>query len=135
MKSGQKSAYKWIIGLVIGAFLIYMAVRTWMKYSSGEPVTTSDLISIPILLMSFMQLVTWGLDSKAQRDEMGQQISLKSAMISYYLLVIALFLLWIADRIVFVRKDDLGNMTLFFALCLSLVLHPIVEFFHARRYK
>ncbi|MFE5322566.1 hypothetical protein ACFQ88_28190 [Paenibacillus sp. NPDC056579] len=135
MKTAQLTRWKWILGVVIGAFLIYMGIRTWTKYSTGEPVTTSDLISIPILLMALMQLITWGLDSKAQRDEMGRQISAKSANISYYMMVVALFLLWIVDRIVFVRKDDLGNVTLFFALCLSLVLQPVVEFFLARRYK
>ncbi|ULL13265.1 hypothetical protein DVH26_01480 [Paenibacillus sp. H1-7] len=135
MKTAQLTRWKWILGVVIGAFLIYMGIRTWTKYSTGEPVTTSDLISIPILLMALMQLITWGLDSKAQRDEMGRQISAKSANISYYMMVVALFLLWIVDRIVFVRKDDLGNVTLFIALCLSLVLQPIVEFFLARRYK
>lgn len=135
MKTGKMSAMKWIIGLAMGAFLIYMGFRLWTKLAAGQPVSTGDLVSILVALTSLAQFATWGFDSKAQRDEMGQLISAKSAKLSYYLLVIALFLLWIVDRIVFLRKEDLGNATLFFALCLSLVLHPIVEFFHARRYK
>ncbi|WP_051330792.1 hypothetical protein [Aneurinibacillus terranovensis] len=126
---------KFYISLGLGIVLLYMVGSAIMNVISGKPVTTSDLISIATLLMFFMRFITWGMDRKAEMDEMGRRINYQSAKISYFLLIVILFILWIMDRLVFVRKDDLGNMTLFFALCISLVLLPTVEFFLSRRYK
>ena len=49
-------------------------------------------------------------------------------MISYYILIICMFLIWIIDRIVFDRSNDYGNITLFFTLCFTMILYPLVGF-------
>lgn len=130
----NKSLYS-VVVIVMGLFLLYIAGKTIFDYINGEPPSLSDLISIPILIMSIMQVKTWGFDQKAQKDEMGQMITNTSAKISYFILIVFLFLFYIADRIIFMRKDELGNLSLLVALFFALALLPIVEFIVAKRYR
>lgn len=56
-----------LVGL--GLFLVYIVGDSIFDYfSNGKPLSLSTLITIPLLVMLFMQLKTWGFDTKAQKD-------------------------------------------------------------------
>ncbi|WP_445491724.1 VanZ family protein [Niallia sp. 03133] len=65
---------------------------------------------------------TYGIDKKAinrrkvQKGEMGKQIVRNSAHLSYYFVLIILFILWIID-VFFICSGK--NYTLFIALCIA----------------
>lgn len=122
------------MSVFLAALLILLAAMAIKDYKNGT-IGTSSVTSVVIALAVCLQFLTWGTDRKAQQDEMGKIIAAKSAKISYHILTLALFLFWIADRIVFVRRDDFGNLSLFLALCFCLVLYPVVQLFYVRRFK
>jgi hypothetical protein len=83
----MKSKQIYSMALVgIRIFFLYIVGNTIFDYVKGEPITLSDLIALPLLIMSFMQLKTWGFDQKAQKDEMRKLITSTSAKISYFIL-------------------------------------------------
>jgi magnesium-transporting ATPase (P-type) len=104
-------------------------------FKNGYSIGVTGVIGIVVVLTSIFQFATWGFDRKVQKDEMGKKVATISAKTSYHILTISLFVLWVADRIIFVRRNDFGNISLFAAICLSLVIFPIVQFFSARQYK
>ncbi|KPV58993.1 hypothetical protein QJ48_13695 [Paenibacillus sp. A3] len=122
------------MSIFVAATLVFFAVMAIKDYMNGT-IGTSSVTSVVVALAICLQFLTWGTDRKAQQDEMGKIIAAKSAKISYHILTVALFAFWIADRIVFVRKDDFGNLSLFLTLCFCLVLYPVVQLFYVRRFK
>lgn len=130
----NKTLY-YLVTVGIAILSLYIIYDIIFDYLHGKELTLSSLITVPLLIMLFMQLKTWGFDQKAQKDEMGQMITNISAKISYFILIGFLFLFYIADRIIFMRKDELGNLSLFIALCFAIALPPIVEFFVSKKYR
>ncbi|MFP7487886.1 hypothetical protein SFC65_27440 [Priestia filamentosa] len=125
--------------LIAGIFLAVISLGMIGLYISDyiidKSLNVSSVVGFILILIAWFQFTTWGSDKKVQKDEMGKKVAAISAQTSYYVLTALLFLLWIADRIVFVRKNDFGNVSLFVALCCSLVIFPIIQFFSARRYR
>lgn len=119
-----------IISLIFILFTVYIT-----DFKNGPSLGLSGVIGIVAVLTILFQFATWGFDRKVQKDEMGKKVATISAKTSYHILTISLFVLWVADRIIFVRRNDFGNISLFAAICLSLVIFPVVQFFSARRYK
>ncbi|MFC7439734.1 hypothetical protein [Laceyella putida] len=122
-------------GMVLGLISLVLIGLKVTDHLSGDPFEIADIMIFVLLFVAWMQLFTWGIDLKMQKDEMGKQIAYRSATISYNVAAIGLFVLWIIDRIVFMRKEDFGNVSLFAALCFVLVLNPLVQFFVARKYR
>lgn len=118
--------------LVVTVFMVAMYVTTYM--TGGKPGITDFMVFV-LLLTSWFQFFTWGGDAKAQKDELGQRVSDTSAKLSYFILTGSLFVLWIIDRMVFVRKNEFGNVTLFVALCLAMLLYPVIQFILSRKYR
>ncbi|MGR9545493.1 hypothetical protein [Priestia megaterium] len=93
-------------------FLITMYIT---DFKNGYSIGVTGVIGIVVVLTSIFQFATWGLDRKVQKDEMGKKVATISAKTSYHILTISLFVLWVADRIIFVRRNDFGNISLFAA--------------------
>ncbi|MBZ5482377.1 hypothetical protein PQ796_30735 (plasmid) [Priestia megaterium] len=115
------------------AFVLFTIYIT--DFKDGVRLGVTGVIAIVGVITTLCQLATWGFDRKVQKDEMGKKIATMSAKRSYHILTISLFVLWILDRIIFLRKNDFGNISLFAAFCLALVIFPIVQFFSSRRYR
>lgn len=129
-----KNNYVWTAIILLScAFALYTIYIT--DFKDGVRLGVTGVIAIVLVITTLCQLATWGFDRQIQKDEMGKKIATMSAKRSYHILTIGLFILWILDRIIFVRKNDFGNISLFAALCLALVIFPIVQFFSARRYR
>ncbi|MFP7177030.1 hypothetical protein [Priestia filamentosa] len=125
-----------IVGGVILAMLsLFLLTMYTTDFITGTKLNVNHVIGMVLVVVAWFQFITWGSDKKVQKDEMGKKIVTNSAKVSYYILTISLFLLWILDRMIFLRKNDFGNISLFAALCLALVVFPVVQFFSARRYK
>ncbi|MBX9993590.1 MULTISPECIES: hypothetical protein [Priestia] len=133
MKNVQRN---YILGIVVLlSFAFFLITMYITDFKNGYSIGVTGVIGIVVVLTSIFQFATWGLDRKVQKDEMGKKVATISAKTSYHILTISLFVLWVADRIIFVRRNDFGNISLFAAICLSLVIFPIVQFFSARQYK
>jgi len=115
------------------AFVLFTIYIT--DFKDGVRLGVTGVIAIVGVITTLCQLATWGFDRKVQKDEMGKKIATMSAKRSYHILTMSLFVLWILDRIIFLRKNDFGNISLFAAFCLALVIFPIVQFFSSRRYR
>ncbi|KPC69310.1 hypothetical protein [Laceyella sacchari] len=124
-----------ILITLVGLLCLLVIGLNTVEYLRGEPFDQGDVMTLVMLFVLALHLFTWGTDFKMANDEMGKQITHHSATISYHISVLGLFVFWIVDRIVFLRKGDFGNISLFAALCFVLVLHPLVQFFVARRYR
>ncbi|MGK3722531.1 hypothetical protein ACSLFS_26030 [Priestia megaterium] len=133
MKNVQRN---YILGIVVLlSFAFFLVTMYITDFKNGYSIGVTGVIGIVVVLTSLFQFATWGFDREVQKDEMGKKVATISAKTSYHILTISLFILWIVDRIIFIRKNDFGNISLFAAICLSLVIFPIVQFFSAKRYK
>ncbi|KYG30793.1 hypothetical protein ACU3L3_14130 [Priestia endophytica] len=122
-------------GIILAMLSLFLLTMYTTDFITGTKLNVNHVIGMVLVVVAWFQFITWGSDKKVQKDEMGKKIATNSAKVSYYILTISLFLLWILDRMVFLRKNDFGNISLFAALCLALVVFPVVQFFSARRYK
>jgi hypothetical protein len=129
----MKKINKFII-ILLGAVSLFILGDYVVEFIEKGRVSFSAVTVLLLLFFGWMEIFTWGHDKQAAKDEMGKQIAMKSAKISYYLVISGLFLLWIIDRIVFVRSNEFGNISLLIGLCLALMIHPIVQFFLTRKY-
>lgn len=123
------------VGVVLGLMLLYFGGTTIYDAVSDQDVSMNQLMASLLSLVFFLQNLTWGHDRAARADELGRLIESRSAKISYYIIAIGLFLLWIADRIIYVRRDTFGNVSLLVALCFVMTIYPLVTLVVARRYR
>lgn len=126
--------WKWIYGIAIGFLTILMIGLYVLDFLNDKDMKIADIIIWIVIIFAWFQFATWGNDSKAKNDEMGQQIRNESAKISYYILMYALFFLWVADVFVNNSLEELGNPFLFAGMCLSIILYPIVQYIVSKRY-
>lgn len=77
------------------------------------------------LLVAWGQFFTWRTRNEVKKDEMGKQILKKSAQVSYNIVIITLFILWIID---FFFINNGKNYTLFMALCIAYITYPLIQF-------
>lgn len=117
-----------LIGLVLYVVLI------WSDLRSGQFLTKGNLLMLAILISGGFQLYTWRNDERAKKDERGRQIVQQSSVASYRILTLALFVLWFADRRMYHPDNEFGSPFLFAALCLALVLSPLLQLITSRKY-
>jgi hypothetical protein len=92
-----------------------------------------------LIISSIVNLVTWG-DAEAvseeSQDELGKHISYLSYKIIYFVLIIVMFItLVIGEGKTIWSLDNVQNSALYLALCASLVIVPITEFFVSKKFK
>ncbi|AEI41589.1 hypothetical protein [Paenibacillus mucilaginosus] len=104
------------------------------KLLQGKPLTESDLISIPIALITFFNVFTWN-SSEEERDEMGVSIATESASLSYYAMLVVLLLLFLIGEWRERGSGSIDHELLFAALCVGMVLQPCIEWWMARKYR
>ncbi|WP_454844765.1 hypothetical protein [Priestia megaterium] len=103
MKNVQRN---YILGIVVLlSFAFFLITMYITDFKNGYSIGVTGVIGIVVVLTSIFQFATWGFDRKVQKDEMGKKVATISAKTSYHILTISLFVLWVADRIIFVRRN------------------------------
>ena len=115
--------------------VILFLILTWSDLQTGDFLSKGNLLMLVILLGGGFQLFTWRNDERAKKDEMGKQISYRSSLLSYRMLTIVLFALWLIDRQLYNRTNEFGNEMLFTGFCISLVILPVFQFILSKRYR
>jgi magnesium-transporting ATPase (P-type) len=124
----------WIILLAV-IITSYLLGESIISYMNGESVSIAFIISAVLLIMLIIEGLTWDMEFKVQKDEMGKSIASQAAKISYYILIISMFIIWVVDRMIYMRSNDFGNFTLFLTLCFTMILYPLVAFIVSRKYR
>lgn len=125
---------KFLAGVFLGCVTLFLIAMYVTVYLNEVQFELTDVVVFVLLLTSWFHFFTWGADTKVLKDELGRVVSNKSASISYHVLTTALFVLWILDRILFVRKNEFGNEMLFVALCFALVIYPLIQLIVSKKY-
>ncbi|MET3193397.1 hypothetical protein [Bacillus sp. OAE603] len=117
-----------IASLIVVGFTIY---KIWI----GKDVGFNEVSSIGGLLILFLTTITWGSkeekDGILQEEELGQRIIEKSSKISYFLLMVFVFLAAVIDKLI----SGSINIMLLLLLILSMITLPFVEFLVAKKYQ
>ncbi|MED4253386.1 hypothetical protein P4689_12340 [Priestia megaterium] len=120
MKNVQRN---YILGIVVLlSFAFFLITMYITDFKNGYSIGVTGVIGIVVVLTSIFQFATWGFDRKVQKDEMGKKVATISAKTSYHILTISLFVLWVADRIIFVRRNDLNCSFSFSTTCFQSLL-------------
>lgn len=130
MKTKKLKVISGIILSIVTLVLLGLYLVDFVNDSEGR---FTDIMMWFIIILAWFQFATWGNDSKAQKDEMGQEIRNKSGKISYYILTVFLFVFWIADNLINQKQGEFGNIFLFSTLCLAVLIFPISQFLVARK--
>src|SRR5690349_6182494 len=99
-------------GIILGIITLGLLTLYITDFINDKKLNLNSILGIVLLLIAWLQFSTWGSDKKVQKDEMGKKVAAISAKTSYHILTIALFILWVLDRIIFVRRNDFGNISL-----------------------
>ncbi|MBJ7570323.1 hypothetical protein JG789_03715 [Bacillus halotolerans] len=108
-----------IISLYFGGTLL-----SYFKID-GATFDVTEWFLLISLLVAWGQFFTWRTRNEVKKDEMGKQILKKSAQLSYNIVIITLFILWIID---FFFINNGKNYTLFIALCIAYITYPLIQF-------
>ena len=121
--------------IILGISILIVLGFSVYKIVVGKDVGFNEIISLATLTMVFFSALTWGTkeekDGILQEEELGQRITEKSAKISYYLLLLFILIAVSADQIV----NGTTNIFLLLILGLSMITHPIVEYFYSKKYQ
>ncbi|MFD2639557.1 hypothetical protein [Piscibacillus salipiscarius] len=118
-----------LLGIIVIVFLgLYIT-----DFINDEEGQMADIIMWVLIVLVFFQFATWGSDRQTEKDEMGKQIKDKSGRISYYILTVLLLAFWFIENIVNGSLSSLGNVLILTALCLAVIIYPIVQYIFARK--
>jgi uncharacterized membrane protein len=135
MVGKSKISGKKIGGLICGIASLVIILSVLYQWINGMEVGYNEIIAIGVSLSAFFSAITWGSiedgDGPTQKEELGQYITQKSAKISYFILVVVMFVLLFVDQMV----THTENITLMIALMLAIVILPATEFVISRRYR
>lgn len=124
---------KFIKSIISGIILLVILGDNLYKYITTQELGFNELLSIPIALMFFLSAITWNLTE--EQDELGRLITYKSAKVSYFILMIFIFITFIIVEYPTSEGYSLRNKPLFIVLCVSTMILPLMEFIISRRYR
>ncbi|MGE7623450.1 hypothetical protein ACQKMD_10425 [Viridibacillus sp. NPDC096237] len=119
-----------ILITAIGGFGIY-------EWVTKEILNASTLFFVFLGVGFFFQSVTWGeMDGKreGEKDELEKHITLVSSKISYYLLLILMFIVLIVSERV-TAMNDIKNIPIVIVIGLAFITMPITEFVVSKKYQ
>lgn len=119
---------------IIAAGALLYVLLIWSDLRAGEFLAKGNLLMLVILIGGGLQLYTWNHDDRAKKDERGRHIAQRSSVLGYRILTVALVVFWFIDRSLYHPESEFGNLFLFAALCLALILSPLLQFITSRRY-
>src|SRR5690625_6471293 len=86
---------KVLTGIVLSVITLLFLGLYIIDFLNDSENPAPDILLWVVVILTFFYSATWGVDSKAEEDEMGQQIKNISGKISYYILITFLFVLCI----------------------------------------
>ena len=120
------AAIVFLVFLIIAGYGIYQWIR--FRHIDGAAILCSFII-----LSYLLNWINWG-DHRgggSNKDEEGRQIGMKSAKVSYFILmVLAAIILFVSEGVTKLSKID--NYPLLIVVGLTFVTLPITEFFYKR---
>lgn len=119
-----------ILITAIGGFGIY-------EWVTKEIINASTLFFGFLGVGYFFQSVTWGeMEGKheGEKDELEKHITLVSSKISYYLLLILMFIVLIVSERV-TAMNDIKNIPIVIVIGLAFITMPITEFVVSKKYR
>ena len=124
-------------GVTLIVFLALLAIvgygiYQWLRFNYID----SSAIFFSFLALSYLvNWVTWGEhNGGGEKDEMDRHIELKSAKLSYFILMILAALVLFSSE-GFADFKDIDNYPLLIVVGLTFVTLPITEFFYSKRLK
>lgn len=128
------STRKWG-GTIFGVTSAIIIGYTFYMWLTDQTVGFNEIISCAIVLSAFLSAITWGTpddpNGPRQDEELGRHITMKSAKISYFVLVVLLLLALAVDKWLFGRE----NTTLLLVFSLSIIILPLTEWLVSRQYR
>lgn len=115
----------------IGGFGIY-------EWFTKEIINTSTLIFLFLGIGFLFQSITWGeFDGKqeAEKDEMEKHITLISSKISYYVLLVVIFIVLVISEGGVIKLNEIKNTPLVIVLGFAFITMPITEFIVSKKYR
>src|SRR5699024_12831455 len=120
---------KVLTGIVLSVITLLFLGLYIIDFLNDSENPAPDILLWVVVILTFFYSATWGVDSKAEEDEMGQQIKNISGKISYYILIAFLFVLWFVYSQI--NESDLFSIFLRFAFYIGCIIFPVVEFMFA----
>lgn len=84
---------KRLVILVAAILTSYLLGTSIFAFLNGDHVSTAYIIGSVLLIMVIIEGMTWEMDYKVQKDEMGRKIAGQAAVISYYILIVTMFVI------------------------------------------
>ncbi|WAA11807.1 hypothetical protein [Fervidibacillus halotolerans] len=123
-----------IAGLLYGVATIIVLGFSIYKIVIGEEIGFNEITTIGILVSTYFTMITWGSreekDGIFPDDELGQRITEKSAKIGYFVLLIAIFIALVVDKII---NGD-SNIVLLLLMTLAMVTLPTIEYIYSKKF-
>ena len=123
---------KWVAGIVFLVFLIIAgyAIYQWIRF---RHIDGAAILCSFIILSYLLNWINWG-DHRgggSNKDEEGHLIQMKSAKVSYYvLMVLGAIILFVSEGVT--KLSEIDNYPLLIVVGLTFVTLPITEFFYKR---
>lgn len=124
---------KWVAAIIFIAFLAVAGHGIYDFVKSGQ-INGAAILSSFILLSFFFNWINGQSHDGNKGKEKEEQIALKSAKVSYFvLMVLSVAILFISEGVT--NISDINNYPLLVVAGLTFVVLPITEFFYWRRQK
>ena len=131
--------HKNLFFIIIVLSLLGVLIHGVYKYIAEGEILGGTIFTSAIIISYLINHITWGDPhgvSEESQDEMGQQITYKSSKIAYFTLVVVMFLILLfSEGFSMGANLDGVKTSLFFALCSSFFIYPIIELIVAKQYK
>lgn len=130
----MKKSNKWVACIVFIVFLIIVGygIYQWIRFQHID----GAAILVSFIIFSYLiNWINWG-DHRggSKEDENGRLIEMKSAKVSYYvLMVLAAIILFVSEGVTEIA--DIDNYPLLIVVGLTFVTLPITEFFYLKKLK
>jgi hypothetical protein len=120
------------IASVLFCVVVGLTLYRWIMFGT---IDGGGIFYSFIAIAYFFNIITWGdPNGSNEKDELYRQITMKSARISYFgLMILSSVVLWVSSD--GWRLHDIDNYPLLIVVGLTFVVLPITEFFYARKFK
>ncbi|MFC0211722.1 hypothetical protein ACFFK0_04510 [Paenibacillus chartarius] len=125
---------KIISRIVTGIAAIIVIGYNAYKVLTGQPLSLSDLITMPVVLIGFFSAMTWG-SLEEETDELGRHITYRSSQAGYFVLTALILIVFVAVEFPAAGSQPIRNVPLFIVFCASMVILPVTEFIVSRKYR
>ncbi len=130
---------KWI-KYILWICIFVLAGNILFTYLNAHTIDSYGLFTLSIFIASLLELHTFGKvsyfnsNSGEHKDELEEHIIKVSSKISYFVLMVVVFIIWAVSEY---RngEEDMTNIPLMLVFCATIITLPLVQFFVSKRYR